>query len=121
MRLDVPSIRAQFPGLQGTAHGKPFVYLDSAATTQKPEAVILRMDKFLRDEYGTVHRGLYERSVRSTQLYEEARHTVARFLNATSEREIVFTMGCTDAINLVAWSWGRKHLKRGDRVLISSM
>jgi cysteine desulfurase/selenocysteine lyase len=119
--LDVAAIRAQFPGLQGTANGKPFVYLDSAATAQKPLAVIERMDRFLREEYGTVHRGLYARSVRSTQAYEQARHTVARFLNAPSERDIVFTMGCTDAINLVAWSWGRRHLKRGDRMLITGM
>ena len=118
---EVAAIRAQFPGLQGTAHGKPFVYLDSAATAQKPLAVIERMDRFLRSEYGTVHRGLYERSVRSTALYEEARTTVARFLGAPSAKEVVFTMGCTDAINLVAWSWGRSHLKPGDRVLVTGM
>ncbi|MBA2479554.1 MAG: cysteine desulfurase [Planctomycetes bacterium] len=120
-QLDPEAIRAQFPGLQGLAHGKPFVYLDSAATAQKPLRVIERMDRFLRHEYGTVHRGLYERSVQSTQLYEEARAGVARFINAPSERDIVFTMGCTDAINLVAWSWGRKHLRRGDRVLVTAM
>jgi cysteine desulfurase/selenocysteine lyase len=120
MSLDVAAIRAQFPGLEGTANGKPFVYLDSAATTQKPLAVIERMDRFLRSEYGTVHRGLYERSVKSTQMYEEARHSVARFINA-AENEIVFTMGCTDAINLVAWSWGRRFLKPGDRVLVTGM
>lgn len=119
--LDVAAIRAQFPGLAGLANGKPFVYLDSAATTQKPLAVIERMDRFLRSEYGTVHRGLYERSVRSTQLYEEARLSVARFVNAPSERDIVFTSGCTDAINLVAWAWGRKHLKKGDRILVTGM
>ncbi len=119
--LDVAAIRAQFPGLAGTAHGKPLVYLDSAATAQKPEAVIARMDRFLRTEYGTVHRGLYERSVRSTKLYEDARKTVARFVNAGSEREIVFTMGCTDAINLVAWSWGRANLRHGDQVLVTGM
>ena len=118
---DIASLRAQFPGLAGTANGKPFVYLDSAATAQKPLAVIERMDRFLREEYGTVHRGLYARSVRSTQLYEQARHTGARFLNAASEKSIVFTMGCTDAINLVAWSWGRTQLHRGDRVLITAM
>jgi cysteine desulfurase / selenocysteine lyase len=121
MPLDVTAIRAQFPGLQGLVNGKPFVYLDSAATAQKPLAVIERMDRFLRTEYGTVHRGLYARSVLSTQFYEQARRTVARFLNAPDERTIVFTGGCTDAINLVAWSWGRKHLKRGDRVLITGM
>lgn len=113
-------IRQQFPGLQGLANGKPFTYLDSAATTQKPLAVIERMDRFLRQEYGTVHRGLYARSVRSTELYEQARRTVARFLNA-GEGEVVFTGGCTDAINLVAWSWGRSHLKPGDRVLVTGM
>ena len=118
--LDLPAIRAQFPGLEGTANGKPFTYLDSAATTQKPLAVIERMDRFLRTEYGTVHRGLYARSVRSTQLYEDARATVAKFLGAQAD-EIVYTMGTTDAINLVAWSWGRAHLKKGDRVLVTGM
>ncbi|MBA3936715.1 MAG: cysteine desulfurase [Planctomycetes bacterium] len=119
--VDPYAIRAQFPGLAGTANGKPFVYLDSAATAQKPLAVIERMDRFLRAEYGTVHRGLYARSMRSTQLFEEARGTVARFVHARSPDEIVFTMGCTDAINLVAWSWGRKNLKPGDRILVTGM
>jgi cysteine desulfurase/selenocysteine lyase len=121
MSFDVNAIRAQFPGLQGLANGKPFVYLDSGATAQKPLAVIERMDYFLRHEYGTVHRGLYARSVESTRLYEQARISVAKFVHAPSEKNIVFTMGCTDAINLVAWSWGRKHLKPGDRVLITAM
>ncbi len=121
MTLDVAAIRAQFPGLQGLANGKPFTYLDSGATAQKPLAVIERMDRFLRTEYGTVHRGLYARSVESTRLYEQARVGVARFLNAPAESNIVFTMGCTDAINLVAWSWGRRFLKPGDRVLITAM
>ena len=115
MSLDVAAIRAQFPGLAG------MTYLDSGATAHKPLAVIERMDRFLRHEYGTVHRGLYKRSVQSTQMYEEARHRIARFVNAASEREIVYTMGCTDAINLVAWSWGRKHLKPGDRILLTGM
>ena len=110
--LDPQQLRDQFPGLAGTAHGRPFVYLDSAATAQKPLAVIERMDRFLRNEYGTVHRGLYERSVGSTKAYEQARQRVATFLHARSEREIVFTMGCTDAINLVAWSWGRRGMWR---------
>jgi cysteine desulfurase/selenocysteine lyase len=121
MTFDVQAIRAQFPGLQGLANGKPFTYLDSGATAQKPLAVIERMDRFMRHEYGTVHRGLYARSVESTRFYEQARHSIARFLHAPSEREIVFTMGCTDAINLVAWSWGRRFLKPGDRVLITGM
>ena len=121
MTFNVQAIRAQFPGLQGLANGKPFTYLDSGATAQKPLAVIERMDRFLRTEYGTVHRGLYARSVDSTRAYEQARLSVARFLKAPDEKNIVFTMGCTDAINLVAWSWGRKHLQRGDRVLITGM
>jgi cysteine desulfurase / selenocysteine lyase len=109
------SLRDQFPGLAG------MTYLDSAATAQKPLAVIERMDRFLRNEYGTVHRGLYRRSVQSTRMYEEARYTVARFLKAPSEASIVFTMGCTDAINLVAYAWGRKHLRPGDRILVTGM
>lgn len=120
MSYDVDAVRAQFPGLAGNVRGKPFTYLDTAATAQKPLTVIERMDRFLREEYGTVHRGLYQRSVLSTKLYEDARQTVARFLNAQRD-EIVFTMGTTDAINLVAWSWGRRFLKPGDRVLITAM
>lgn len=121
MTLDVAAIRAQFPALHLPSNGKPFTYLDSGATAQKPLAVIERIDRFLRQEYGTVHRGLYARSVESTRMYEQARISVARFLKAPDEKNIVFTMGCTDAINLIAWSWGRKHLKRGDRVLITGM
>jgi cysteine desulfurase/selenocysteine lyase len=120
MPFDVVAIRAQFPGLDGLVRGKPFTYLDTAATAQKPLAVIERMDRFLRSEYGTVHRGMYHRSVQSTRLYEEARATTARFLN-TQPEQIVFTGGCTDAINLVAHAWGRAHLKPGDRVLVSGM
>lgn len=119
--LDSDQIRAQFPGLDDESHGKPLVYLDTAATAQKPLAVIECMDDFLRHKYGTVHRGLYQRSIASTQAYEAARSTVAQFLNAPDPDNIVFTMGCTDAINLVAWSWGRAHLKKGDSILISAM
>ena len=118
--MDVAAVRAQFPGLQGEAHGKPLCYLDTAATAQKPVAVIERMDHFLREEYGTVHRGLYQRSVQSTAHYEQARATVAKFLHAQDD-EVIFTMGTTDAINLVAWSWGRANLKAGDRVLVTGM
>jgi cysteine desulfurase/selenocysteine lyase len=117
---DVAAIRAQFPGLDDTRDGKPFAYLDSAATTQKPKAVIDAVTRWMGPAYGTVHRGLYRRSVASTQAYEEARQTVARFLNA-AVGEVVFTMGTTDAINLVAWSWGRANLKPGDQVLVTGM
>ena len=119
-RLDPTAIRAQVPGLQQPVRGCRFAYLDTAATAQKPLAVIERMDRFLREDYGTVHRGLYERSVRSTAAYEDARSAVAAFLGAPRE-EIVFTGGCTDAMNLVAWSWGLAHLHPGDRILISGL
>lgn len=112
--------KSEFPGLAGEAHGKPLVYLDSAATTQKHISVIERMDTFLREQYGTVHRGLYARSVESTAAYEQARDQVADFLHA-ERNEIVFTMGCTDAINLVAHAWGRANLGPGDRVLATGM
>ena len=117
---DMAALRAEFPGLNDSVDGKELSYLDSAATTQKHISVIERMDRFLRHEYGTVHRGMYRRSVQSTKLYEEAREVIARFLGAQSD-EIVYTMGCTDGINLVAHSWGRSKLKAGDRVLITAM
>ena len=114
------ALRAEFPGLVDEVDGRPLCYLDSAATTQKHITVIERMDRFLRHEYGTVHRGMYRRSVQSTKMYEEAREVIARFLGAQTD-EIIYTMGCTDAINLVAHSWGRHNLKPGDRVLITAM
>jgi cysteine desulfurase/selenocysteine lyase len=120
MSFDPAAIRAQFPGLDDAQKGKPFAYLDTAATAQKPRVVIERMTALLGREYGTVHRGLYRRAAHTTKLYEDARSTVARFLNA-DRSEIVFTGGCTDAMNLVAHAWGRAHLKPGDRVLVSGM
>ena len=118
--IDWTRIRSEFPGLGGEAHGKPLVYLDSAASAQKHVSVLDRLDQFQRHEYGTVHRGLYARSVASTAAYEQARHQVASFFHTQADN-IVFTMGCTDAINLVAHSWGRTNLGPGDRVLITAM
>ncbi len=120
MTFDVAAIRAQFPGLDDAKDGKPFAYLDTAATAQKPRCVIERMAALLGAEYGTVHRGLYRRAAHTTKLYEDARTTAAKFLNA-DRGEIVFTGGCTDAMNLVAHAWGRANLKPGDRVLVSGM
>jgi cysteine desulfurase/selenocysteine lyase len=120
MPFDVEAIRAQFPGLDDPRDGKPFAYLDTAATAQKPRVVIERMAALLGLEYGTVHRGLYRRAAHTTKLYEDARTTAARFLNA-ERSEIVFTGGCTDAMNLVAQAWGRSQLKPGDRILVSGM
>jgi cysteine desulfurase / selenocysteine lyase len=120
MSFDVEAIRAQFPGLAELRDGVPLAYLDTAATAQKPRLVIDRMAALLGPEYGTVHRGLYRRAAHTTKLYEDARTTAARFLNADRD-EIVFTAGCTDAMNLVAQAWGRAHLQPGDRVLVSGM
>ncbi len=100
--FDVRKIRADFPILQTTAHGKPLVYLDNAATTQKPRAVIDRLVRYYETENANIHRGVYELSQKATSAYEEARHKVAQFLNAAEDREIIFTRGTTEAINLVA-------------------
>jgi cysteine desulfurase/selenocysteine lyase len=102
-------------------HGKPLIYLDNAATTQKPLAVIEAVDHFYRSDCSNVHRGVHELSQRATEAYEDARRTVKRFINARNEREIIFVRGTTEAINLVAQSFGRSRLKAGDEILISAL
>ena len=119
--LDVSAARKDFPALHQEVHGKPLVYLDNAATTQKPTAVIDAIDRFYRFDCSNVHRGVHELSERATKAYEEARTSVKRFINARTEREIVFVRGTTEAINLVANSYGRSHLKAGDEILISAL
>jgi len=119
--LDVSAARKDFPALHQEVHGKPLVYLDNAATTQKPTAVIDAIDRFYRLDCSNVHRGVHELSERATKAYEEARTSVKRFINARTEREIVFVRGTTEAINLVANSYGRSHLKAGDEILISAL
>lgn len=118
---DVEKIRRDFPVLGQTMNGKPLVYLDNAATTQKPVCVIERMDKFLREEYATVHRGVYTLSQNSTWECDLVRDTARKFLNAGRTAEIIFVKGATEAINLVASAYGRKFFKSGDEVLISEM
>ena len=118
--LDVAAIRAQFPVLGQTTHGKPLVYLDSAATTQKPQAVIDAITRFYTEDNANIHRGVYELSQRATDAYEGARKTVARFLGARSEREVVFVRGTTEAINLVAGTFGQR-IGAGDEILITGM
>jgi cysteine desulfurase/selenocysteine lyase len=110
-------LRLDFPGML-TAEGKPWHYLDTAATAQKPRAVIDAMARALGEDYATVHRGVYGRSAEMTLAYEAARRTVARFIGG-AEDELVFTRGATEAINLVAQTWGRANLKAGDRILLS--
>ncbi len=119
--LGLRGLRRQFPTLAQKVNGQPLVYLDNAATTQKPLAVIEAMERHLRYDVSNVHRGVHELSVRATEAYEGARESIRAFLNAKSAKEIVFTRGATEAINLVAYSWGRANLKAGDAVLISAM
>ncbi|WP_264593239.1 cysteine desulfurase [Sphingobium sp. B1D7B] len=114
------SRRADFPGLV-TTDGKPWHYLDTAATAQKPQAVIDATVRAMGADYATVHRGVYARSADMTLAFEAARRRVARFINAPSENEIVFVRGATEGINLVAQSWGGAHLKAGDRILLSTL
>jgi cysteine desulfurase/selenocysteine lyase len=119
--FDAAAVRAQFPILQTTVNGKPLVYLDSAATSQKPQAVIDAMDTYYREYNANVHRGIYTIGERSTAAYEAARATVARFLGAPDPHQVVFTRNATEAINLVAYSWGRKHIGRGDVIVLTEM
>jgi cysteine desulfurase/selenocysteine lyase len=120
-RLDPARLRAEFPILRRIQRGKPLVYLDSAATAQKPRAVIDAVSRFYEESYASVHRGVYELSERATELYEGARETVRGFLGAREAREIVFVRNATEAINLVAWSFGREHVGPGDEVLLTAM
>ena len=118
--LDVGRIRADFPILSRTmASGKPLVYLDNAATSQKPRQVIEAMDSVYREHNANIHRGVYELSEETTALFEGAREKVARFINAAHSREVIFCRNATEGINLVAYAWGRDNVKRGDRIIVS--
>jgi len=119
--LDVASLRADFPILATSVRGKPLVYLDNAATSQKPRAVIDAVRRYYETENANVHRGVYYLSERATAAYEGARERARAFLNAKESREIIFLRGTTEAINLVASSWGRVYLQPGDEVLVSAM
>ena len=112
-------VRADFPILAQEINGHPLVYLDNAATTQKPEAVIEAIASYYRNDNANVHRGAHTLSDRATRAFEGARDTVARFINSPRSEQVLWTRGCTEAINLVAHSWGRSNLKAGDRVLVS--
>jgi cysteine desulfurase/selenocysteine lyase len=120
-RLDVERVRADFPALHQEAHGKPLVYLDNAATTQKPQPVIDAVRSFYERDCANVHRGVHALSQRATVAYENARSAIKKHLGANDSREIVFTRGTTEAINLVAASFVRPRLNPGDEVLISAM
>jgi cysteine desulfurase/selenocysteine lyase len=119
--FDVAAVRRDFPLLARQANGHPLVYLDSANTTQKPEAVIRASDRYYREQNANIHRSTYRLSEESTAAYEGAREKVRRFLNAASTREVVFTRGTTEAINLLAASFGQAFVKAGDEILITGM
>ncbi|MFA5951717.1 MAG: cysteine desulfurase [Hyphomicrobium sp.] len=118
---DVPRIREDFPILRMEINGKPLVYLDNAASAQKPKAVLDRMDRAYTTEYANVHRGLHTLANAATAAYEGARDKVAGFLNAGRSEEIIFTRGATEAINLVAYGFGRDRIKAGDEIVLSIM
>lgn len=108
--------RADTPVLHQAVHGRPLVYLDNAATSQKPRAVLDAMTRYYEEYNSNVHRGVHTLSARATDAYEAARQKVASFIGAASDREIVFTRNASEAINLVAYSWGMANLKAGDEV-----
>jgi len=114
-------IRDEFPTLNQQVNGHPLVYLDNAATTQKPRAVMRALDRFYNRDNSNVHRGLHALSMRATDAYEGARARVARFVNAAAPEEIIFTRGTTESINLVAASWGGANLGKGDTILLTEM
>ena len=119
--FDVRRIREDFPGLKQEIHGKPLVYLDNAATSQKPRAVLEAFGRFYTEECANVHRGVHWLSERATEEYEESRVKIQHFLGAAESREILFVRGTTEGINLVASSFGRKFVKAGDEILITAM
>jgi len=117
--FDPHTSRGDFPALAERVHGRPLVWLDNGATTQKPEAVIERLGYFYRHENSNIHRAAHEMAARATDAYEDAREKVARFLHASSSDEVVFVRGTTEAINLVAQAWGRANVGPGDEILIT--
>jgi len=119
--FDVQKVRADFPILSRTIQGKPLVYLDNAATTQKPQAVIDALVRYYTAENANIHRGVHTLSELATESYEQARADVQRFLNAGDTREIIFVRGATEGINLVAQTWGRSNVRSGDEIVISAM
>ena len=119
--LDIEKIRKDFPILQTKVYGKPLIYLDNAATTQKPQAVLESLHHYYTQYNSNVHRGVHFLSQQATEAYEVARKKIAGYINARHEHEIIFTKGTTNSINLVAASFGKKFLKSGDEVLISAM
>jgi cysteine desulfurase/selenocysteine lyase len=120
-KLDARKLRADFPILQQEINGKPLAYLDSAVTAQKPRQVLDAMTQFYETSYGNVHRGVYALAERSTEAFEGARERIARFVNAPSSRELIFTRNATEGLNLVAYAYGLARLKPGDAVVVTEL
>ena len=120
-KLDAHKLRADFPIFEHAIHGKPLAYLDSAVTAQKPRQVLEAMTTFYETSYANVHRGVYALSERSTAAFEGAREKIRAFINAPSEREVIFTRNATEALNLVAYSWGLANLGPGDLVVVTEL
>ena len=121
LKLDVRALRADFPILAQEFNGKPLAYLDSAVTAQKPRQVLDAMTHFYETSYGNVHRGVYALAERATEAFEGAREKVARFVNAPSSRELIFTRNATEGLNLVAYAWGLTNLGPGDLVVVTEL
>lgn len=119
--FDVERVRADFPILQIEVEGKPLVYLDNAASSQMPQPVIDRMVRYQTSEHANIHRAVHTLSERATAAYEEARRKLQRFINAPDEREVIFTSGTTEAINLVMHGWGRKFIQAGDEIILTTL
>ena len=119
--FDADAVRREFPALAEHVHGRPLIWLDNAATTQKPEVVISRLDYFYRHENSNIHRAAHEMAARATDAYEASRDKVARFLHAPSSDGVVFVRGTTEAINLVAQAWGRQNVRAGDEIVITRL
>jgi len=119
--FDVERIRADFPALHQKVHGKPLVYLDSGASSQKPTVVLEALDHYYRNDHSNVHRGVHSLSERATRLHEQARSRMVEFMNASCDEEAIFVSGTTEGLNLVAQSYGRANLKPGDEILVSEM
>src|SRR5690606_2076012 len=118
---DVQKIRSDFPILNLMVHGKPLVYLDNAATTQKPQYVIDKTDNYYKKMNANIHRGVHALSQEATEAFESSRIIIKNFINALGKNEIIFTRGTTESVNLVASSYGRKNIKEGDEIIISTM
>ncbi len=119
--FDVAEIRKQFPVLQQEVNGRPLVYFDNAATTQKPLAVIQALNHYYEHDNANIHRGIHTLAERATAAFEETRKTVQSFIHAAEAEEVIFTKGTTDGINLVATAYGRKFIQAGDEIIISAM